>query len=156
MPRSSSSSRQSDNESRENGSEARNRGGAPHGNQNSLPRDSGALKHGFYSRQLNRSDLADLQSCTFSGLSDEISLTRILIRQVVADRKTASTLAERLSLSHVFTLLTTSLDRLLKTQAKLAAAENSPLQEINRAIEALAESGDFPILKEGLFKDRPV
>jgi hypothetical protein len=154
MPRTSSSSpRRSASPSLKNGGETRssgdppNRGGAPRGNQN-------ALKHGFYSRHLTRSDLADLETCSPTGLKDEIGLTRVVIRRLASLVSGSETLAESVAVSHAIALLTASLERLLKTQSKFDAAEDNPLLEINRAIDELAESGRFPILAEGLSKTR--
>jgi hypothetical protein len=49
--------------------------GAPLGNTN-------ALKHGFYSRKFKKREAADLQAALGEGLTDEIKLTRVLIRRV--------------------------------------------------------------------------
>ena len=46
------------------------------------PNNTNALKHGFYSRQFRQVDLEDLQAVS-SGLTDEITALRVLLRRVL-------------------------------------------------------------------------
>src|ERR1035437_8913964 len=57
--------------------EAKNRSGAPRGNQN-------ARKHGFYSDVLDENQLQDLEQLDeVEGLDDEIALLRVKIKSLV-------------------------------------------------------------------------
>ena len=85
----------------------RQRGGQQ-GNRN-------ALKHGFYTRQFNPTDIADLDKFDFTGLDHEIILLRVLIRRLV---ESARDLADSESLSSLLrhiTLASIALTRLYHT-----------------------------------------
>ena len=108
------------------------RAGAPAGNTN-------ALQHGFYPRQLRSKDLADLDNCQSSGLTDEITMLRVMIRRVVEMGKGVDNLYDGLNLMRGLCFATTSLTRLIKTQHLL----NSPADEVSLAIrQALEEVGE--------------
>jgi hypothetical protein len=98
--------------------------GAPAGNRN-------ALKHGFYSAQYRRRDLTDLDVYQPAGLSDEINLLRVHIRRVVELGAEIDQLPQSIDLLRVLCLASTSLTRLLKAHAFLAAGPD----EIGLAIQ---------------------
>jgi hypothetical protein len=89
------------------------RRGAPAGNKN-------ALKHGYYSRDFPKTDLKDLEAVDIKGLIEEISLIRLHLRNLTAQAQNAPTLAEYLDVLRVINLLTSNLNRLVKTQVFLA------------------------------------
>jgi hypothetical protein len=104
--------------------------GAPPGNLN-------ALKHGFYSRQYDRLDLADLEAYNFAGLADEIALMRVFIRRVVDLGRDVDDLSQAVSLLRVLCLASASLSRLLKTQKLLTLGEDEFTQTIHRVLEEI-------------------
>lgn len=110
---------------------ARRRGGQV-GNTN-------AVKHGFYSRQLKKRDLADLENSEFKGLTEEISLLRIYIRQVVDLGKDVRDLFTAMELMRVICLATANLARLVRVQQVLVDPHNDlemalaeVIEEVNR------------------------
>ena len=118
--------------------------GAPPGNKN-------ALKHGFYSRGLPKSDLQDLQSVDTKGLGDEIGLLRLQIRDLYLHARNAPTLEEYLDINRVINLCLSNLNRLVKTQAFIkqdAPGLDSQLEKVLAEAQAtwpqygLSETGD--------------
>ncbi len=115
------------------------RRGAPCGNKN-------ALKHGFYSRQLARSDLDGLKDLRPISLDNEIVLVRVLIRRLVASSQ-GITDFERLSgLVRTLYFATVSLTRLLRTRHLVEGKHDERAEEFDRAIEELF--GDRPLFKD--------
>jgi hypothetical protein len=89
------------------------RRGAPLGNNN-------ALKHGFYSRDFNKSDLKDLEAVDLKCLTEEINLIRLHLRRLSEHALNAPTLADYLDILRLIGFYTSVLDRLVKTQVFLA------------------------------------
>jgi len=110
--------------------------GVQSGNLNARS-SSCALKHGFYSRQFKKTDLADLEACQFVGLNDEIAVLRVYLRRLTELGKDINTFPEMLGLVRVMCLASTSLTHLLKTQNLL----HSPADERRKVLdEAIAET----------------
>ena len=87
--------------------------GAPKGNTN-------ALKHGFYSKQLRtmRADGPLPEEITDRmGLSDEIAMLRLYTRRLIRMGAEIEDLDTAISLLRVLCLASTTLTRLLRTQA---------------------------------------
>jgi len=82
--------------------------GAPPGNSN-------ALKHGFYSRQFKRVVQRDLDGHEFEGLTDEITMLRVLIRQIFEDVVHSKDPLTRLEGFRAISLGCFSLSRLVRT-----------------------------------------
>ena len=101
------------------------------------PSNLNALKHGFYSRQLKKTDVTDLEAAKFTGLQDEINLLRVYIRRVIQIGEQTSDLSEALGILRVLCFASTSLTRLLKTQAILAAGTDEITLALRQAIEAV-------------------
>ncbi len=119
------------------------RRGAPRGNKN-------ALKHGFYSRQLDSSDLAGLKDLRPISLDNEIVLLRVLIRRLMASSQ-GITDHERLSaLVRTIYFATISLTRLLRTR-HLVEGKNDVLgDEFDRVVQEVF--ADRPLFKENSFE----
>jgi hypothetical protein len=47
------------------------------------PGNLNALKHGFYTRRVSRSDLTGLETTQFNGLQAKIDLLRLLTRRLI-------------------------------------------------------------------------
>jgi hypothetical protein len=111
--------------------------GAPPGNTN-------ALKHGFYSRRLKRSDLSGIEYCD-ARLQEEITMLRVFTRRVIELGKDVDTLPEAVSLLRALCLASTSLTRLMKTQHLLTPSGNPALDAFHQALdEVVKELGKSP------------
>ena len=108
------------------------RRGAPEGNSN-------ALKHGFYSRQFKKRDVADLDVSKFDGLKDEIALLRVFIRHVAELGKGVEDLHEAVYLLRVLCLASSSLNRLIRTQQLLFSGTDELSAAINEAIDIVTK-----------------
>jgi hypothetical protein len=87
---------------------ARRRGGQP-GNVN-------AATHGFYSRQLQPTDLAEIETTRYSSVDQEIELMRISIRRLVEMTVAPKTVAEANDQMRTLCLAMQTLSSLLRTQ----------------------------------------
>jgi hypothetical protein len=87
--------------------------GAPKGNLN-------ALRHGIYSDQLRRADLAALQGIDPTSLKDEIAVLRVVARRLVELIKNSESAAELANLIHNLTAVTNSLGRLIRVYSIVA------------------------------------
>ena len=83
--------------------------GAPHGNLN-------ALKHGFYSRQFQEGELADLEEQFGGGLQDEIAMMKVVTRRVLELSYATDSVCEGIKLLGAMGLATTRLMGLMKAQ----------------------------------------
>ena len=118
---------------------ARRSRGAPR-SRGAQPGNLNALKHGFYSRQFKKADLADLDACQFSGLNDEITVLRVYLRRLIESGKDIHTFPEMLSLVRVMCLASTSLTRLLRVQHIIASPDGEKASLLEAAIaETLTE-----------------
>jgi hypothetical protein len=116
------------------------RRGAPPGNLN-------ALKHGFYSRQFKKSDLAGLENCDFDGLKDEITIMRVYIRRLIQQSSDSPDLYETAGVLRILCLATANLTRLIKTQHLLISDSDDPFRDLRQALEEISqeiEQGTFP------------
>jgi hypothetical protein len=86
----------------------RSRGGQP-GNLN-------AATHGFYSRQLQPTDLDDLDQAQFASLDQEIELLRISIRRLVEMGSETQTIGESADRLRAVCLAMQTLNSLVRTQ----------------------------------------
>ncbi len=104
------------------------RRGAPKGNAN-------ALKHGFYSRQFKKRDVSDLEKSEFKGLSEEINLMRVIIRQAVEMGKNIQDIYTSMDLMRVICLATSNLARLVRIQQVLV----NPADEFEAVMDQVLE-----------------
>jgi hypothetical protein len=98
--------------------------GAPLGNQN-------ALKHGFYSRALNKTDQLDLDlAAGISGVTEEIALLRFEIKKAV----TSGDVAKLVPLSKA----AFALEKLIRTNHKFFVERHTRLQDaVKNAIRSV-------------------
>lgn len=124
---------------------ARRRRGAPPGNTN-------ALKHGFYSRSFNQGDQQLLADIHFASLKDEITMLRVFIRRVTDLAAGVASLSEALSLLRVLSLASSSLTRLMTTEALFKTRYRRELargeldEDIRQALQELF--GDRPVFQK--------
>ena len=99
-----------------------------------------ALKHGFYSRQIKKADLADLDSFQFAGLDDEITILRVYLRRLIELGKDIDAFEGMLSQVRGMCMASASLNRLLRTQKLIAPPEDEKYDLMEQAIaETLSE-----------------
>lgn len=128
------------------------RRGAPLGNSN-------ALRHGFYSRQFKRFVQRDLDGHEFEGLTDEITMLRVVLRQIFEDVSLAKDPLSRLEAFRVVSLGCSSLSRLVRTQ-HIISPEGSDLDAaLSEAIHIVRDEwrnkpSDPPMI-EGWTKKTP-
>jgi hypothetical protein len=86
--------------------QAKRKRGAPKGNLN-------ALKHGFYSEQLRRAEIAALEGVDPTSIKDEIGVLRVVVRRLIQLIKTSQSVPELTSLITTLSTLTGNLGRLI-------------------------------------------
>ena len=91
----------------------RKRRGAPLGNTN-------ALVHGFYAKKLPPADINDLEGHTFSGLSEEIQATRVILRRLLEINNNCTDPDRAVSQVRVYSLAAATLGRLMRTEMILS------------------------------------
>ena len=110
----------------------RRRGGQP-GNTNSL-------KHGFYTRQFHPREIKDLEAHSFSGLEDEITMQRVIIRRLLDLYPQVATLEDSVNILRVLSLASLSLTRLMRVQHLLSGGKSGTTDMITEQIAlALAD-----------------
>jgi len=95
----------------------RKRGGQP-GNIN-------AATHGFYSRQLQPTDLAEIETTRYASVDQEIELMRISIRRLIETTEQPKTSAEANDQVRTLCLAMQTLSSLLRTQCLLIIHRNA-------------------------------
>jgi hypothetical protein len=86
--------------------QTRRKRGAPKGNLN-------ALKHGFYSEQLRRAEIAALEGVDPTSIKDEIGVLRVVVRRLIQLIKISESVPELTSLITTLSTLTGNLGRLI-------------------------------------------
>ena len=110
----------------------RKRGGQP-GNLN-------ALKHGFYSKHFQKSELKDLEE--IGDLQEEIQMLRVVTRRLLQEAISCKDVGELSNLLNTLGLAATRLAGLMKTQKFLGGDEDHTLDVICASIdEVLKEWG---------------
>lgn len=124
-----------------NSSTPNRRPGAPKGNLN-------ALKHGFYSPRFREAEIKDLITLTEPGLTDEISMLRLVIRRTVDRIEDAETLDQHLRCVNTLGHAAAQLSRLLKTQHVLFGEINEIEQALFGALEIINQRKDEEALND--------
>jgi hypothetical protein len=124
-------------------SEPRRRG-APRGNRN-------AFKHGFYARPVNPAGSQDLPASTILGLQDEIDMLRACMRGAIEIFPTLTNPQDSLNLLRAIALLSTCLNRLIRTHALVTGPTDKIQQDFKNAIASvLAELEESPPPSPGI------
>ena len=111
-------------------SEKHRKRGAPLGNQN-------ARKHGFYSSSFKPADLRALDDSDPAHLLDEISLLRVLLRNLVAFSYQVEDFSQASELVRIACLAAFAISRLVKTQQYISTAEPSFADALNQSLSGL-------------------
>jgi hypothetical protein len=98
------------------------RRGAPRGNKN-------ALKHGFYARNFDKIDLADLKTVSFDGLNDEITMLRVFMRRLTERFQSTEDLSAALAVVRALSIASFSLARLVHLQCTMAPSASDKLYQ---------------------------
>ena len=107
----------------------RKRGGQP-GNLN-------ALKHGFYSKHFQKSELKDLEE--IGNLKEEIQMMRVVTRRLLDAARECKSLGELSILLNTLGLAATRVGGLMKTRKFLGGGQDNVLKVINQSIDAVLE-----------------
>ena len=105
--------------------ERRKRGGQP-GNLN-------ALKHGFYSKHYQKSELKDLEE--IGDLQEEIQMLRVVTRRLLEAARECNDIGELSNVLNTLGLASTRVGGLMKTKKFLGGVEEDVLVIISRAFE---------------------
>ena len=116
-------------------STGRKRGGQP-GNLN-------ALKHGFYSRQFQKSELTDLEEV--GDLQEEIGMMRVVTRRLLDATRKCSDMGELINLLNTLGLASTRVAGLMKAQKFLGGDEDGIEEFLNSIVDEVTK--DWPIRK---------
>ena len=104
--------------------------GAPRGNKN-------ALKHGFYSRQLEPSDLEGFKDLDPLSLDNEIILFRAMLRRLVASSRGLTDFDRLSGLLRTLAFASLSLTRLMRTRYLIQGKSSLLSDEVDEAIQEL-------------------
>jgi hypothetical protein len=104
--------------------------GAPRGNHN-------ALKHGFYSRQLNRADWTDLDSTNPNAVDGEIALLRVCIRRLMEASRGLDDYSNLVDLNRSLCLAFMTLARLIRTRFLIGADRSEDDAAFDQAVQEL-------------------
>ncbi len=105
------------------------------------PGNLNAYKHGFYSRDFPKNDLADLDSLEFTGLLDEIKLLRVHIRRLTELGSQSDDFAVALNLLRGLCLACSCINRLIKTQHFLGGSTDPVSKAIMDSLDDLIAEG---------------
>ena len=114
-------------------SSGRRRGGQP-GNLN-------ALKHGFYSRQFQKSEIADLE--TAGNLNEEIGMMRVVTRRLLELARGCQDLGEMINVLGALGMAATRVAGLMRTQKFVGGGEFE--EELSDVLDKVTK--DWPIRK---------
>ena len=107
----------------------RRRGGQP-GNTNSL-------KHGFYTRRFNQSDLAGVESIDYNGLMDEIAIIRLYARRLIELDDQSTDISQVANILRILCLASLTITRLVKTSQFLQLHANTEATQLHQALQEL-------------------
>jgi hypothetical protein len=109
----------------------RHRGGQP-GNLN-------ALKHGFYTRRFNPTDLAGVESTDYNGLLEEIAIIRLYARRLIELDDQSTNITQVANTLRILCLASLTITRLVKTSQFLQVNNNSNATGLHKALEHLTD-----------------
>ena len=103
------------------------------------PGNTNALKHGFYSHRFNNLEISDLDTALSEGLTDEISLLRVIIRRVFEYADTGAQDLDTWSVAlNTLGAASTRLAGLLRTQQLIAGEGADVVSVLSQAIGEVA------------------
>ena len=107
----------------------RHRGGQP-GNIN-------ALKHGFYTRRFNQTDLAGVESTDYNGLMEEIAIIRLYARRLIELDDQSTNITQVSNILRILCLASLTITRLVKTSQFLQVNGNTSASDLHKALEEI-------------------
>ncbi len=99
------------------------------------PGNLNALKHGFYSKHFQKSELTDVEE--IGDLQEEIQMMRVVTRRLLQVARECADVTELSSLLNTLGLASTRLAGLMKTQKLLEGTADNALEEISAAVDDL-------------------
>ena len=104
------------------------------------PKNTNALKHGFYSRRFNSTESLDLQSITAVGLQDEILMLRVAIRRLFESSEEASDLKTLADAVNVLSMSADRLSSIMRNDQFLSGPQSSQFAtDLSTALAATLE-----------------
>ena len=101
------------------------------------PGNLNALKHGFYSKHFQKSELTDVEK--IGDLQEEIQMMRVVTRRLLQVARECADVTELSSLLNTLGLASTRLAGLMKTQKSLEGTADNALEEISAAVDDLLQ-----------------
>ena len=121
----------------------RHRGGQP-GNIN-------ALKHGFYTRRFNPSDLAGVESTDYNGLFEEIAIIRLYARRLIELDDESADISQVANILRILCLASLTITRLVKTSQFLQLNADTSASDLHKVLEHITALLDLD--QPGPFSD---
>ncbi len=116
----------------ESSSMKKRRRGAQPGNLN-------ALKHGFYSRQLQSGELSDLERVQGGNLQDEIDMLRVVMRRTLELSQEYETPQVMMNTLGALGLASVRIIRLMEAQKSLVEGSKDVARAISQALDEVME-----------------
>lgn len=110
---------------------------SPKRHRGAQPGNINALKHGFYTRRFNQTDLADLESTDYHGLMEEIAIIRLYARRLIELENQSTDITQVANILRILCLASLTITRLVKTSQFLQSSGNSTDSDLHMALEHL-------------------
>ena len=107
------------------------------------PGNLNVLKHGFYSKHFQNSELEDLDEAR--DLQEEITMMRVVIRRLLKMARGCKDMGELVTVLEALGLASTRVAGLMKTRKFIGGDEDSFDEQINSVIDEITR--DWPIRK---------
>src|SRR4030066_644364 len=103
------------------------------------PSNTNALKHGFYTRHFNNTELAGVESTDYNGLLEEIAIIRLYARRLIELENQTADVSSVANILRILCLASLTINRLVKTSQFLQANSNTSSSDLFKAIEHLTD-----------------
>ena len=110
---------------------------SPKRHRSGQPGNINALKHGFYTRRFNQTDLADLESTDYHGLMEEIAIIRLYARRLIELDNPSADISQVANILRILCLASITITRLVKTSQYLQSDGNSDASDLHMALVQL-------------------
>jgi hypothetical protein len=107
------------------------------------PGNLNVLKHGFYSKYFQNTELEDLEEA--SDLQEEIAMMRVVTRRLLKMARGCKDMGELVTVLEALGLSSTRVAGLMRTQKFIGGEEDSYDRQINSVIDEITR--DWPIRK---------
>ena len=101
------------------------------------PGNLNALKHGFYSKHFQKSEVKDLEE--IGDLREEIKMMRVVTRRLLEAAQECKEVGELINLLNTLGLVATRVGGLMRTRKFLGGGEENSVEVIHQSIDAVLE-----------------